>query len=89
MRNHRVTVPVVIAFLAGCVAVRAVTVPPAHAEGPAVTRWEYTCTYVSTLDDSEKVSAVLTAFGKEGWELATAFGGSGTPTSRYCFKRPM
>ena len=75
-----------LGVLVGCAAGRALTVPPAHAEGGR--RWEYVCKDASGEKDATKMA---NEFGQQGWELATA----GTRNSHFnedvtwCFKRPL
>ena len=86
----------VVLVLSGCAVAILAVIPPAHAEGWAFTRWEYTCTdfslslnlaFTSSSHPSaaglKEVTRKLTEQGQEGWEFMHAEG------FMYCFKRPL
>jgi hypothetical protein len=86
---------VLLGMVAGCAAAAVaprIMVPPVRA-GTSPTRWEHTCTTSSiwVMEDQQKVSAELTRFGREGWELVTSVNehrGTNSWTS-FCFKRAL
>jgi len=82
-----------VAFLAGCAATAAFTVPKAHADAHRATRWEHWCVDVDGVPKNEEVERA----GAEGWELITATfrppvvkdGSSvGGGATLLCFRRP-
>jgi hypothetical protein len=80
MRRFATAASIFAAFLAGCVAARAV-IPVARA-GTTPQRWEYHCETLG-LGTMRGFTETLNQAGVEGWELA------GLTTQYYCFKRPL
>ena len=81
------------AFLAGCLAtqVAPLVVPPARA-GTSPQRWEYACLQSQGPRVNElgsQTAAVMNTYGQQGWELASALGGTDVQTPTWCFKRPL
>jgi hypothetical protein len=57
-----------VAFLAGCMATAAFTVPKARADAPVVARWDHWCVDVDGVPKQEQLDRA----SAEGWELVAA-----------------
>lgn len=82
------TLLVVLGFVAGCGAAAAMPlmVPPAHAQ--TTQRWEgYCAEHASRRGIPPGVTQIVTAAGREGWELVSVTG-TFDATVLACFKRP-
>jgi hypothetical protein len=82
-----------VAFLAGCMATAAFTVPKARADARSGSRWEHWCVDVDGVPKNEQLERA----SAEGWELAAATfrppvvkdGSSvGGGATLLCFRRP-
>lgn len=83
MSRPAITIALVLAFLAGCVAARAgFIVPPAAAADTP--RYEYLCHIMGFSYNEDELTAFLNKHGAEGWQLKPLGDGPAL-----CFERPL